>query len=406
MKVASYYDGEYRFVKTDNLRVNDISGPYTHTLTKKGFDTLQRVHLQAGDIIVTIIGATYDVIARSALVRPELLPAAINQNIALVRADRNKISPEYLVTYMNSKYGRMYLEYLARQMEQVNLNCQEIGQDAIVIPTIRVEKAIDGLVTEAYHRLAASKEKFDDAETTLLRIFHFDDYHTCSQQITTRSMHDILEAGRFDAEYYQPKYDQILEQLERISHGTVGTMCNIYDQNFTPDRSTSYDYIELANIGGNGIITGCTTDTGDNLPSRARRMVHTGNLLVPSIEGSLQSMALVSDTYDGALCSTGFFVLDAESMNSETLLVLFKSAPMQALLKRQCSGTILTGFDKDSLCSLPLPSISIETQREIQANVKRSLELHNEAMELLAQSKRAVELFIEQGEAAALDALH
>ena len=101
MKNQSFYGGNYHFIKTDNLRTNEITEPFSDYLSLKGYETLKRVHLKSGDIIVTIIGATYDIIARCALINEEILPATINQNIAMIRPDKNKIVPEYLVSYMN-----------------------------------------------------------------------------------------------------------------------------------------------------------------------------------------------------------------------------------------------------------------------------------------------------------------
>ena len=103
MKNQSFYGGNFNFIKTDNLRTNEIRETFTDYLSLKGYETLQRVHLKSCDIIVTIIGATYDIIARCALISDEVLPATINQNIAMVRPDIKKIVPEYLVSYMNSK---------------------------------------------------------------------------------------------------------------------------------------------------------------------------------------------------------------------------------------------------------------------------------------------------------------
>ena len=55
---------------------------------------------------------------------------------------------------------------------------------------------------------------------------------------------------------------------------------------------------------------------GAELPTRARRVVKSGQILVASVEGSMQSCALITDEYDGALCSTGFYVLDSDKMNA------------------------------------------------------------------------------------------
>lgn len=406
MKDQNFYGRDYHFIKTDNLRENEIRGPFTDYLSKKGYDTLNRVHLRAGDIIVTIIGATYNIIARSAMIHEDILPATINQNIALVRPESSKIVPDYLITYMNSRYGRMCLEYWARQTEQVNLNCQEIGLVLVPILSYKFQKNIKNVLQNAYLLLSESKKEYRTAEALLIHELDFDTWQPSREQISLRSLKDITEAGRIDAEYYQPKYDEIKAKLQKTGDGTVETECILVDKNFSPEKTVEYKYIELANIGTSGEITGCTVGTGAELPSRARRIVHSGDIIISSIEGSLQSCALISDEYDGALCSTGFYVLSSEKINSETLLTLFKSEPIQALLKQQCSGTILTAFGKDGLLSMPIPKIRKDLQLTIKKHIVKSYELRQKSAQLLEASKHAVEIAIERSEAAATEYLN
>lgn len=159
----------------------------------------------------------------------------------------------------------------------------------------------------------------------------------------------------------------------------------------------------MANVGQSGDISDVDTQYGVDLPTRARRIVQTGHVIVSSVEGSLQSCALITDEYDGALCSTGFYVLDSNYINSETLLVLFKSEPIQALMKQRCSGTILTAISKDELLSMPLPMIDEGIQKEIAAKVQESFALRKQSKQLLEYAKQAVEMAIEQGEDTALE---
>lgn len=402
MKDKSFYGGAYHFIKTDNLRTDEITEPYADYLSRKGYESLKRVHLKSGDIIVTIIGATYDIIARCALVNEEILPATINQNIAMIRPDIEKIVPEYLVSYMNSKYGRMYLEYLARQMEQVNLNCQEIGQVIVPILSDDFQERIRITVQKAYDLLSWSRAKYNQAESDLISELGLDAGILYGEQISVRTFKDISKIGRIDAEYYQPKYDELIAQIMTLGGGTVKTECNVYDKNFNPDKSVEYKYIELANIGISGEINGCTVALGSELPTRARRIVHAGNIIISSIEGSLQSCALITDEYDGALCSTGFFVLNSDKMNSETMLVLFRSDPIQKLLKQQCTGTILTAFGKAGLMSIPIPDINDDLQEKIRSSVKESFRLRQSSKNLFEAAKHAVELAIEQDEKTAI----
>ena len=355
------------------------------------------------DIIVTIIGASYEIIARCVLIGSGILPATINQNIAMIRPDRHKIVPEYLVSYMNSKYGRTYLEYLARQMEQVNLNCQEIAQFIVPIVSAEFQEMLQQIVQKAYCLLSDSRAQFKQAGSELISGLGLDIWKPSGEQISVRSFKHISFTERIDAEYYQPKYDDLISKIKAMGKGSVKTKCNVRDNNFNPEKHVEYKYIELANIGNYGEINGCTYDRGSELPTRARRQVHTGDIIIPSVEGSLQSCALIPESYDGALCSTGFFVLNSNKINSETLLVLFKSDPIQALLQQQCTGTILTAYNKDSLLSIPLPEINDRLQQIVKSSVEKSFQLRRKSLGLFDVATHAVEIAIEKDEVPAIE---
>lgn len=111
---------------------------------------------------------------------------------------------------------------------------------------------------------------------------------------------------------------------------------------------------------------------------------------------------MITDDFDECLCSTGFYILDSEQINPETLLVLFKSKVIQSLMKQRCSGTILTGITKEELLSMPLPKIEDDLQKEIAENIQHSFKLRTQSKQLLEDAKRAVEMAIEQGEDIAL----
>ena len=132
MAVEAYYGGSIPLIKTDNLHENSISCTFSHYLTPSGNEVISRTTLAQDDIITTIIGATEEIVARSAIVAKEHLPANINQNIAQIRVDSGKMLPAYVNAYLNSSYGKQYMLYLSRQTEQVNLNCKEV--ESVLIP--------------------------------------------------------------------------------------------------------------------------------------------------------------------------------------------------------------------------------------------------------------------------------
>ena len=399
MQNQRFYDGNIKFVKTDNLRENYIKEDFNHYLSELGNAEIKRTFLKENDIITTIIGATFDVIARSCIVRKELLPANINQNIALIRVDKNKISPEFLNIYLNSYFGKKYLQYLSRQMEQVNLNCREVEKVIVPILSISFQNKIEEFVKSAHSKREQSQTLYHQAEELLLETIGLKDFKPSEKGTNIKSFKEsFLGTGRLDAEYYQPKYEDYTQLAKSYSGGfeLLQMVCTLKDRNFTPEEMKEYQYVELSNVGKSGNITGCTIEMGNDLPSRARRKINTNDVIISSIEGSLDSCALVTAEYDNALCSTGFYVISSTKINSETLLVLFKSEVMQNILKQGCSGTILTAINKIEFSQIPIPLINLKIQQQIAELIGESFRLRKESDRLLDEAKEMVEREIEK----------
>ena len=290
-------------------------------------------------------------------------------------------------------------------------SASQTGQPHLTLPAItkikvpeykKLQDKIEKLYTLSVCKKQESNSAYRDAETILLTFLCISEKAYKSTGIAVKSISESFRVtGRLDAEYYQPKYESIAQKLNTSE--TVLSLCKLHDKNFVPQGHDSYQYIELADVGQTGDISDVDIQYGSDLPTRARRIVKSGQIIVSSVEGSLQSCALITDKYDGALCSTGFYVLDSDCINSETLLVLFKSEPIQALMKQRCSGTILTAISKDELLSMPLPMIDEDVQKAIAAKVQESVSLRRQSKQLLEYAKQAVEMAIEQGEDTALE---
>ena len=303
-----------------------------------------------------------------------------------------------LSTFLLSKYGRMQTSRETTGNVQPNLFIYKLKQLLVPFFSDDFQSSVERQVKSAHKKLADAKRLYADAERLLLDSLGLLGWEPKSEAVSIRRFSDFTESWRLAAEYYQPKYDEIEAKINEHAAQMLKTLCFINDKNFMPKDETEYDYIELSDIGTSGEITGCTRSIGRELPTRARRIVHIGDVILPSIEGSLQSCALITDEYDGALCSNGFYVVKSDKINSETLLVLMKSAFMQSMMKKRCRGTILTGFSRSDLDTLPIPKIDTGTQNKIAENIRASFALRAESRALLDEAKRRVEEAIEHGE--------
>lgn len=326
----------------------------------------------------------------------------------LVRLIPNEdlITPEYLTAFLNTKYGVLDVKRRARvSINQSNVNAEELKRVEIPLFTSEFQSKVSKAFDTAFEMNKRSARSYQQSQDLLLTELGLNDWQPTHQLTFIKNYSDTLQAERIDAEYFQPKYDEIINAIKTYKGGwdTLASLVTLKNGNFTPNDAKTYQYIELANIAGNGEITDCTTDEGQNLPTRARRKVNTGDVIVSSIEGSLSSIALINDEYNNALCSTGFHIISSEVINSETLLVLLKSVAGQLQLKKGCSGTILTAINQDEFSKIVLPKISQAKQQEIQQKVTESFELRKQSKRLLENAKRAVEIAIEEDEHRAIE---
>lgn len=311
-----------------------------------------------------------------------------------VRPKKDIILPEYLTAFLNCKFGVADIKRRARiSINQSNVNAQELQAIKIPILNMKFQVKIKELFDKAFENLQKARSAYQESEEILMEEIGFKNFKQNNDLSFSQDLKAVFSSKRIDAEYYQPKYEKILKQIKNYQNGCslLKEILVLKDKNFIPQLNKKYEYIELSNIMGEGKIDNSTLDTGENLPTRARRILKEGNIIISSIEGSLSSCALITKEHNNSLCSTGFYVLDSNKINSETLLVMFKSPPFQELLKKGCSGTILTAINKGELQKIEIPEIRKPIQEKIAKKIKECYSLRQEAKTVLNKAVKDVE---------------
>ena len=390
------------------LRLNEFDSFFIHEPAKYcdiiDAETFKSLKLKKDDVLICRTNGNPQYVGKAALV-PQDYEYAFASYLYRIRPQLDIINSATLVAYLNSKYGRSEIERLSLVGNQANFSPAKFRQIEIPILDKKLQQNISESINLAYLKLQEAKDIYLRAETILIEELGFSTWKPSHEQIAIRTLQEAKNAERIDAEYYQPQYVEISKLLGNYGAQSVNETCKLQDKNFKPNKQIEYKYIELGDIGPYGDILHHTFDFGKSLPSRARRIVHTGDVIISSIEGSLQKCAYITDDYDGALCSTGFYVINSDIINPETLLVLFKSAPIQGLLKKNCAGAILSSFKKESLQNLEIPIINKDVQEEIAELIKKSFRLRKESETIIEASKLSIELAIEKDAQSAISYL-
>lgn len=395
----NYVDDGVLFLRAQNVRPLSIDLTANPVyISEEDAERLKENTIQYKDILITRSGAN----AGQCAIYLEDSHAISSSHTFILKS--GNLNPFFLTIFFNSRYGKTLIErgkYGSSQPEIAPPFLYEIP-----VPNWEhLQTEIEKTYLRSKELTELSKTRYAKAQTLLLAELGFADWQPKHELTFATDYASMQRAERIDADYFQPKYDDIISAIKSYlgGCGTVANQVHLKDSNFKPEPETEYKYIELANIGSSGEIKDCMVAQGYDLPSRARCKVNTGDVIASSIEGSLESIALVTEEYDNAFCSTGFHAINSDVLNSETLLVFLKSSVGQLQLKKGCSGTILTAINREEFGRIVVPFITADKQSEIRQKVMESFNLRKHAKDLLEHAKGAVEIAIEQDPQASID---
>ncbi len=109
---------------------------------------LDNVRIQLNDVLLNITGAS---VARCAMVPSYLLPARVNQHVAIIRADEAKVSPHYLLDTINSDFHKQQLlSYAQGGATREALTKETISGFEIVVPPTLEMSRYAGVASEIH----------------------------------------------------------------------------------------------------------------------------------------------------------------------------------------------------------------------------------------------------------------
>ena len=142
----------------------------------------------------------------------------------------------------------------------------------------------------------------------------------------------------------------------------------------TPDFS--FEYVDVSSVCNKKfVIRETSTIRGEDAPSRARRFIRAGDILLATVRPTLKRIAQVPEYLDGQICSTGYFVLRPKDFLEGKFLFyfLFTEHFMGAMEKLQKGASYPAVNDRDvssqTILIPPLPE-----QKQIVAILDEAFE--------------------------------
>ena len=294
-----------------------------------------------------------------------------------------------------------------------------MDQIKVYIPEKFFEEKISILIEESILLNRASKTTYKQAQELLLTELGLKDWEPKHRLIFIKNYSEIAQAGRIDAEYFQPKYDEIIKAIKSYKGdwGTLGDLVEIkksIEVGSDEYLDEGVPFIRVGNISPFEISEEkyISEKLYDKLTPNQQNVAfeksdnyqpQQGEILF-SKDGSPGIAYYLKDKPRKMIVSGGILRLRNKTnrVENEYLTLLLNSVLVQQQIRRDTGGSIILHWRPDQVKRTVVPILPKAKQQEIQQKVSESFALRKKSKQLLENAKRAIEIAIEQDEQSAI----
>ena len=212
-----------------------------------------------------------------------------------------------------------------------------------------------------------------------------------------RDFNELLTAERFDAEYFSPRYQKVLDILAKNSE-SIRDVADLAEIRFRPEKlkdSDTFQYIEIGSLGSDGLAGSETVEVAE-APSRAQWIVEPGDIITSTVRPIRRLSALITPEQSGHVCSSGFAVLRSkkEEIEPEVLLTFLRLPIICEILDLHTTASMYPAISTTRLMGIPIAVPKQSVRDEVVAKVRAALTARAEAARLLEEAKAEVERLV------------
>jgi restriction endonuclease S subunit len=376
----------------------DLSG--TGFISKEQDEKNKRTRLKENDVVISTVGT----IGNCAVVDKSILPANSDRHVGIIRIEKD-YQPYFLSSFLLSKYGRFQTFRESTGNVQLNLFIYKIKE--ITVPNLsqNFQKLIQDVCVKAHRLKTDSVNFYSQAEQLLLSELGLLDWKPKHELAFIKNFSNAKDAERFDAEYFQPKYEEIVEAVKKYKGGfdELGNLVKIkksvepgseaYQENGIPFvRVSNLSKFELSDNNQQFI----SEELYDELKTHQSKK---GEVLL-SKDATPGMAYFLNEEPQKMIVSGGILRLkiDNKQVLPEYLALVLNSVIIQKQIERDAGGSIINHWRPDQVKATLIPVLKNDKQEEIKALIEKSFNDRKLSKSLLKIAKRGVEMAIEKDE--------
>lgn len=329
-----------------------------------------------------------------------------------VRTNEAEVLPEYLTTFLNTKYGIQDAKRRARiSINQSNINAEELKRVEIPILSKEIQDAIREIFNLSFRYVNKSESLYKDAEQILLSELGLLNWKPKHRLSFVKKFSDTATAGRIDAEYFQPMYEEIIERFQKnskteILENLTKLIGHPSNPPYASEDSRNKTFIITQKHLGNYFPNDnfwedpeALYTSDDFVKLNKQYLLLTNDIILYSVRAYIGKANIYNSKIKATIGSFLTLIRPEPGKINPYYLLVFLNSEIGKEMTRRCSRGMAQQYvyPYDIKKSI-IPIISEIRQIEIEKKMLESLETKALSKRLLGIAKRGVEMAIEKSE--------
>lgn len=396
----TYLEEGVPFLNVGDIKDNDIDVENAKKIDEKlSREVLKKSLCKESQVLLTIAGT----IGNTAVAYN--LPKNTNSNQAIANITLKDLSPFYLSVYLNCNFGKQQTSRLTISSVQPNLLLTQVKKIKVFVPSVSFQKLIENLYKQTYKIKEESKSLYSQAEELLLSELGLLDWKPKHELAFVKNFSNAKDAERFDAEYFQPKYEEIVEAVKNYKGGfdELGNLVKIkksvepgseaYQENGVP-------FVRVSNLSKFELSTNNQQFISKELYETLKTHQPKKGEILLSKDATPGMAYFLNEEPQKMIVSGGILRLkmDNKQILPEYLTLVLNSVIVQKQIERDAGGSIINHWRLDQVKATLIPVLKEDKQKEIKELIEKSFSDRKSSKSLLEIAKRGVEMAIEKDE--------
>lgn len=363
-------------------------------------ETFKSFKLEKNDILFNRVNSE-EFVGRTGIYKLDLESTFASYLIRL-QSDKIEILPDYLNIFLNSKFGlKQIRKFSRRAVNQANVNAEELKQFKITILPMAFQKEIERLSNESWGEFQNSKLLYQQAENLLLEELGLKNFESENSLFSVVNLSEVKNAKRIDAEYFQMKYEKLVEKIKKNNAQKLGDLVSIkkgIEVGAEEYQEEGKIFIRVSSMTKFGITESDQKYLSDKLYESLKDDFEPKREEILLTKDATPGIAYVLKENIQGIISGGTLRLKLKNtaVDSEYLTLCLNSIIGQMQAKRDAGGSVIAHWKPEQIKNIVIPILPKPIQQRIADLVIKSHEARKKAKELLEEAKRKVEEMIEK----------